>query len=267
VPLPESVANNILKVVLKVILTCVALLVFASSPAAWFVIILVAYGAWQLVGTIGEGERNSELNKRRDACNIAQQSYNQILGRVRQGSFPEEFATKKQELAKLCEEYKNLPEREKTEIAKLHASAEARQRHDFLDKIFIDTATIPGIGLTKKAALRSFGIETAADVNWKSVMAVKGFGAVLTSAVVDWQKGLERRFVFNPSQSITETDRLRVRSVIISRKNEIENALSGGISELQKIRQDALNKYEELNAEMQKASKNLAQKQADLYPQ
>lgn len=31
-------------------------------------------------------------------------------------------------------------------------------------RIFIDVASIPGVGPARKAALRSFGIETAADV-------------------------------------------------------------------------------------------------------
>lgn len=46
--------------------------------------------------------------------------------------------------------------------------------------IFIDVASIPGVGPARKAALRSFGIETAADVTRRGVKQVKGFGDHLT---------------------------------------------------------------------------------------
>ncbi len=46
--------------------------------------------------------------------------------------------------------------------------------------IFIDVASIPGVGPARKAALRCFGIETAADVTRRSVKQVKGFGDHLT---------------------------------------------------------------------------------------
>ncbi|MBW6101303.1 hypothetical protein HTY54_20205 [Escherichia coli] len=50
----------------------------------------------------------------------------------------------------------------------------------FWRDFFIDVASIPGVGPARKAALRSFGIETAADVTRRGVKQVKGFGDHLT---------------------------------------------------------------------------------------
>lgn len=58
--------------------------------------------------------------------------------------------------------------------------AHERQKQRFLDTCFIDRATISGVGPAPKAALRSFGIETAADVSRNKVMQVRGFGEGLT---------------------------------------------------------------------------------------
>jgi DNA-binding helix-hairpin-helix protein with protein kinase domain len=71
------------------------------------------------------------------------------------------------------------------ELDKLHQTGEQRQRDKFLDRYFIEVASIPGVGPAKKAALRSFGIETAADVQWNKAPSVKRLGEVLTRAVVD----------------------------------------------------------------------------------
>ena len=183
---------------------------------------------------------------------------------MRQEASPEAFAKKKQDLARLRDEYSQLPEREKAEIANLHATAEARQKHQFLERHFLDAASIPGVGPAKKATLRSFGIETAADVTWDKVISVKGFGEVLTRAVVDWRKACERRFVFNPNQAVTEADKNAVRVKIATRKRELENALSAGAAELQRLRQDMINKANMLSSALQAASQKLAQAQADL---
>ncbi|VED14885.1 putative chaperonin [Escherichia coli] len=99
------------------------------------------------------------------------------------------------------DEILGLPEEEKRDLAALQDTARERQKQKFLEGFFIDVASIPGVGPARKAALRSFGIETAADVTRRSVKQVKGFGDHLTQAVIDWKASCERRFVFRPERS------------------------------------------------------------------
>ena len=251
-------------IALRIIIVGIALCLFIVIPEAWFFVLGGAWLTWTVVGNLGEDERKAERAKRQAARDAAQQAYDQIVGRIRQDASPEAFAKKKQDLARLRDEYSQLPEREKAEIANLHATAEARQKHQFLERHFLDAASIPGVGPAKKATLRSFGIETAADVTWDKVISVKGFGEVLTRAVVDWRKACERRFVFNPNQAVTEADKNAVRVKIATRKRELENALSAGAAELQRLRQDMINKANMLSSALQAASQKLAQAQADL---
>ena len=164
----------------------------------------------------------------------------------------------------LRSEYQNLPSQENIELGKLHATAESRQKQRFLERCFIDSANIPGVGLAKKSALRSFGIETAADVTRYKVQAVRGFGEVLARAVVDWRKSCERRFVFNPHNAVSEADRNAVRAQIAARKRVIESSLITGISDLQRLRQEAAIKFNALYPQMEAAAKKLAQAQADV---
>jgi DNA-binding helix-hairpin-helix protein with protein kinase domain len=214
---------------------------------------------WQWV--IGGGnERKAEWSKRKKAHDAAQQAYDQIIDRIRASR--EAFVNKKQGLVLLRNEYQQLPEREESEIANLRATAEARQRRKFLERHFLDAAAISVVGPARKATLRSFGIETAADVTWNKVISVIGFGEVLTQAVVDWRKVCEHQFVFDPNLAITEVDREAVRVRIAIRRCELEIALATGAVELQRLRQDTINEL--LYCDLQAASQKLAQSQADL---
>jgi DNA-binding helix-hairpin-helix protein with protein kinase domain len=217
-----------------------------------------------MAGTIGESERNSERTKRRGALYEARKEFEAIESRILREAGPEGFYAKKRELALLRDEYQSLPVKEKSEIDGLHATAEVRQKQKFLERYFIDSAIISGVGLARKAALRSFGIETAADVDWHKVRAVQGFGEVLTRAVVDWKKSCERRFVFNPHNAVSEADKNAVRAKIATRKRTIEAALSNGALELQRYRQAISTKSTELLPLLNTAARKLAQTQADL---
>lgn len=263
-PLPPGIKQEGNITFLRIIIVGVALWLFAVIPGAWFFVLGGAWWAWATVGDMGGDERKAERTKRQAARDAAHEAYDQIIARVRQEISPEVFSKKKQELARLRDEYQHLPEREKTEIANLHATAEARQKHQFLERHFIDAVSISGVGPAKKAALRSFGIETAADVTWNKVIAVKGFGEVLTRAVVDWRKACERRFVFNPHLAVTEADKNTVRAQIATRKRTLEITLNAGVAELQRVRQDMVNKANTLSPLLQTTGQRLAQAQADL---
>ncbi|WP_374091070.1 hypothetical protein [Methylomicrobium lacus] len=263
-PLPLGITQKSTITFWRVVIVGIVLWLFTVIPKAWFFMLVGAAWAWSAVGNMGFAERNAERNKRLATRDKAQQAYDQVVGRIRQEASPEAFAKKKQDLARLRDEYQQLPEREKAEIANLYATAEARQKHQFLERHFLDAVAISGVGPAKKAALRSFGIETAADVTWSKVISVKGFGEVLTRAVVDWRKACERRFVFNPKMAVTEADKNAVRTKIATRKRMLEITLKAGAAELQRSRQDMISKANELSPALQAASKKLAQSRADL---
>lgn len=263
-PLPPGITQDGAITFWRVVIVGIALWLFTVIPGAWFFVLGGAWWAWAAVRNLGGDERKAEQTKRQTANDAAQQGYDQIVARIRQEISPEAFAKKKQDLARLRDEYQQLPEREKAELANLHATAEARQKRQFLERHFIDGVTISGVWPAKKAALRSFGIETAADVTWNKVISVKGFGEVLTRAVVDWRKACERRFVFNPNLAVTEADKNAVRAKIATRKHTLEITLNAGAAELQRLRQDMITKANTFSPHLQATSKQLAQAQADL---
>jgi len=82
--------------------------------------------------------------------------------------------------------------------------------------------------------LSSYGIETAADIERGRVMSISGFGESLTRNLLDWLKGHERNFRFNPSESIDPTDAAAVERDITTRRQKLLQALKQGPQVLQR---------------------------------
>ncbi|MBW2868245.1 helix-hairpin-helix domain-containing protein, partial [Escherichia coli] len=176
----------------------------------------------------------------------------------------EGFIAKRAMLEKMKDEILGLPEEEKRDLAALHDTARERQKQKFLEGFFIDVASIPGVGPARKAALRSFGIETAADVTRRSVKQVRGFGDHLTQAVIDWKASCERRFVFRPNEAVTPADRQAVMAKMAAKRHRLESALTVGATELQRFRLQAPARTMPLMEPLRQAAEKLAQAQADL---
>jgi len=262
-PLSPEIPGTAQKVFLRILvvigaITCVALVPFL------FLLILIGAGiAWSAAGSKGEVERNAERSRRQAALEGAKRDYEAIVGRAQREAGAEGFTAKKQELIRMRDEFRELPAIEKREIDKLYATAESRQKQQYLMRCFIDSAGISGVGVTKKAALRSFGIETAADVSWSSVRSVRGFGDVRTRAVVDWRNACERRFVFDSRVAVTESDKNAIRAGIAARKRVLEVGISAGAATLQRFRLEAAGKASALGPALNEAARRLAQAVAD----
>lgn len=263
-PLPASLPGAGTKVFYRTLIVCASLLAFVAAPKAWVIIAIATWIAWVATGSAGSSERSIEHGRRRGAVDSALSAYEAINTRIKKEAGPDGFHKRKEELRKLKEEIQALPAEEAQEMAKLHSTAQARQKHKFLETFFIDVADIPGVGPTRKAALRSFGIETAADVSRNRVMQIKGFGESLTRAVTDWKASVERRFVFNPANAVSEADRNAVRAKLAVRKNTLAISLIGGTAELQRFKQAAAGHANALKPQLDQAARQLAQAKADL---
>ncbi|MBI5615117.1 MAG: topoisomerase DNA-binding C4 zinc finger domain-containing protein [Gammaproteobacteria bacterium] len=83
------------------------------------------------------------------------------------------------------------------DIAEYKRNRRSLQLQKWLEGFYIERAKISGVGTAKTAALASFGIETAADVELSAVMAVPGFGPKNAEPLIDWRASLEKHFVYS----------------------------------------------------------------------
>ncbi len=209
-PLPLGLLRREYIILLEIALSALSLLLCGLQAEPRYIILVPVLAAIWIIGSLTSKAYKAEVQQRREAFNRAKMDYDHLVRQIQQVGGLEGFIAKRTMLEKMKDEILGLPEEEKRALAALHDTARERQKQKFLEGFFIDVASIPGVGPARKAALRSFGIETAADVTRRGVKQVKGFGDHLTQAVIDWKASCERRFVFRPNEAITPADRQAV---------------------------------------------------------
>lgn len=262
-PRPKGVPSNGFVVFLRLVVVCIGGALLTGFPEAWFLWVILALIGWTGAAGAGSEARRTERQARQKALEQAKSEYEQLVARVQKEAGPEGFLERKTHLSRLKDELGRLPQLEQSELNHLHATAQERQKVKFLERFFIDQANIPGVGPTRKAALRSFGIETAADVSSHAIRQVRGFGDGLTRAVLDWKNSCARQFHFNPATAVTQADRNTVRTKFISRKNSIESTLSAAPRELHEFRTRAASRAATLMPAVAIAAQKYAQAQVD----
>jgi DNA-binding helix-hairpin-helix protein with protein kinase domain len=263
-PLPAKCNRDVEIYCYRAIGLAVMIAGFIAAPAFGLAWGLAAVIGWISVGGIGSADREAERKKRQAEVRDAESGLSALQAQARAACDRKHFDSRKQELLTLCNEYTSLPSLEAKEIDSLRVTAHARQLHAFLDQQYIETAAIPGVGPAKKAALRSFGIETAADVEWRRVQTVKGFGDVLTKAMVDWRRSHEQRFRFDPSRAVTAADRDGVRNKFAARRQTVQQLLGGGAASLQAIVNQSEAHRLRIEENIAAAAERLSQARADM---
>lgn len=142
-----------------------------------------------------------------------------------------------EDMGKLKRRHDSVVAEEQRAITDCERQAHQHQLLSFLDKFYIEKAKLSGIGPMKLATLRSFGIETAADIEWDRIINIRGFGEVLTRTLVDWRKSKERTFKFHSANGITDNYRKKIKQKYVSIRQDIEHSMREGLTKLQHIRQ------------------------------
>lgn len=249
--------------IVRLIVLVVAIGIVAAAPQAWFAGAIVGIGGWLLAGRIGSSALYDERVKRDARINYAQQHFDQLVERANTQAGPKGFANKRVELEKLKLEWEALGNAEQQELARLRDNARDRQKEQFLETFLIARASITGIGDGRKTMLRSFGIETAADVTKNRVMQVHGFGHGLTGELLKWRAVCERKFRFDSTRAVSPRDQQAIHAKYLTRRRVLEQALSAGPIELDRFRRTATIQLASLKAELDAAAQALAQAKAD----
>lgn len=263
-PIPSGISTSRSINVVGIVATVVAIMIAFINLKIFYLAVFVAGLGWYL----GKPGENSELRaehvRRKRERDRAQQTLDDLVHQANQVAGPSGHQSRKADLVRLKDEYRGLAEAERKELLHLQSTSEQRQRQIFLEKFFIDSADISGIGPARKSTLRSFGIETAADVTKSRVMQVKGFGESLTRALTDWKSGCERRFSFNPAQALSIADKNTVRSKYGAREAKLEQEILAKLSDMKNFVLSINGRSVTVIEELEKAAGQLAQAEANL---
>ena len=174
------------------------------------------------------------------------------------------FQQKLHELQQCRVSYQDLPRGRQQKLQHLQDTIRDRQLHAFLDRHLIASAKIPGIGPARSATLRSYGIESAADIKTNAIMNVPGFGPSYTSKLSYWLQTLESQFRFNPSKGVDPADVAKVEQEIANTRSHLERDLRAGANALRQIVHQIEQSRQVLRPGVEAAVGQLAQAEANL---
>jgi DNA-binding helix-hairpin-helix protein with protein kinase domain len=110
---------------------------------------------------------------------------------------------------------------------------DAEQRARYLGQFRIEDAGLHNIGPARCAVLRSWGIDTAGEVDAAKIAEIPGFGRNLTDRLVNWRWGREQNFKFMP---LSIADPIEVRKLdreLATRRIKLMKELRNGVAEFE----------------------------------
>jgi DNA-binding helix-hairpin-helix protein with protein kinase domain len=158
-----------------------------------------------------------------------------IEARWRQVAGNETYLVSRGEAEDLVRQVQRLPSEETSRLQSLKVQQRERQLRLFLEHYPVRHAKIKGIGDSRKVTLRSYGVDSAADVERSRIEGIPGFGPAMANALLRWRAMHEQRFRFDPSQPIDPSDLAAVKSDISRKRNDLEARLRQSIARLQSV--------------------------------
>jgi len=246
-----------------VVVALYAFFLNASPNSAGLLFVLGAIGLSLAYGW-GRSASSAVLNERKSALARAESELATANQQFEAHTGPKGFDLRRKQLEDLKNEFDRLPATEKKIIDDLRRTAEDRQLKAYLSTFHIEEARLTGIGDAKRSALASFGIETAADVEWDKVRRIKGFGDKLTGTLVGWRNYHEGQFEFDPSTAVTARDKAIVRNELNQRAHDISRQLQLGLQQLKTFETAQLELASRYSRAILGATQRVEQARADL---
>lgn len=228
---------------------------------AWLFCAFAAFIAHVVIASNASSGDTAPYRQRRDT---AQSNFSSLADRWAKEASSELFATKRAELQRKVEQHRQLGAKRQLEYETLVKNRASLAKRRYLDRFEIADATVSGIGPAKKSMLESYGIETAADITEAAVMNVPGFGPALTKRLLDWRRGVESKFRFDPASGVDPRDVADLDQRIAQERRDLEDALHKGGADLHHLRASILSRRQALEGALRAAIQALEQAEADL---
>lgn len=180
-----------------------------------------------------KAEYKKELTK-------AQEEHESVLKRWRRETNRSRFAEKFNELESQKKKFESVEKERLKRYKELEGKRQSMQLEKYLDRYRLERAKIPGIGESRRTVLVSYGIETAADIKIEDIYKIPGFGTALTQELLNWRKGHEKNFRFNPNEGVDPLERAKLDQWAQKEKIDTLKALQTGVSALASLSQEII---------------------------
>ncbi len=193
----------------------------------------------------------------------AEESLAQLKVRWQQEAGSQRFLAGLRNLHSQKETYQNLARIRQHRLEQLENDAKAAQFDEFLKQFQIADADIEEVNLATKILLRSYGIETAADLSQPRLEQIQTLDEQRAANLRGCRWELARKFVFDPANGVAPQARLAVEREMDELRLKLEHEMSSGAYYLRRIKLDIEEGQRKLQPLMAAAQKSLAQVQKD----
>lgn len=252
----RSYISTIALVAVSIVLLALPL----GGGVTFFLILLATIGAVLFART----SQNDSAHELQRAKQDAERTWSDLQRRWPTQDASQRFSSKLADLKTRKMEYQNLATVLQRKLQQLEKEVHQRQLERFLDGYRIDKAHISGIGHARQITLRSYGLETAADITLKAVLSVPGFGPTYAAKLLVWRSNIEQKFVFDPKRGVDYQDKRTVETEIQNRRTKLEQELRSGVTVLRQLNAQVHSTHNSLRKSADIAMTNLAQAEADV---
>ena len=248
VPLPTGVAEVRGAFYVGWALMALALCLLFSAPSvALIALIFGVLGVLMVMGGKVNPAYRKEAERRKNLAASAKRKLQDSQQAAREvvEEYNRLFSVRLAALQAAYRRHQNLATERQAEIRKLEGDKRGVQLRSFLDRHTIAAARIHGIGPSRQATLKAYGIETALDITSK--LRIPGIGPTYRQTLVSWRQAVEQGFVFNPNSSLPQSELDLLEQRLRDTQLKIEADLRAGPLELDRLKgqaQEALNRIE-----------------------
>jgi DNA-binding helix-hairpin-helix protein with protein kinase domain len=176
----------------------------------------------------------------------------------------EEFVALFDDMIRLRRLYEGVEQEFRSAHAALRSTTtRERQLAGYLQRCYIDNDPTLRIGPNQRAALRSFGIETASDITVQKLTRIKELNDAARGTLLLWRGQREKAFVFNPSYGNDQAETGALLHRYQPRLNAIEQDMRQGLEKLCQVQQRILNNRARFRPFVERSAKDMAQAHAD----
>ncbi|MFZ1127354.1 helix-hairpin-helix domain-containing protein [Methanoregula sp.] len=210
------------------------------------------------------GRDSAEKKRRKKEFEDARYSWRLWEKKWKADAGDAEFAAQLGVLTSLKSRYEAIEQEYKNGLVTLQHTSRERQKKKFLENCFIETCTSPRLSENRKAALRSFGIETAADIAPHKIMSIPGFDSTLANELMNWRNLQEKKFVYDDENRVSASDIQSLIHTFQPKIRPVEREILSGIEKLHAIQQKIFRNRARFQPVAEKSARDLAQAHANL---
>ena len=239
--------------------------VLPSAIALAPIAVAIVFVIWWLMLLV-TSPRYRERASRTKACRSAKSELNRLQSEMSntKSKYEGDFKDVMNVLTGAMNEIQAVNRDKAIALQSLHANVRDRQLAAYLDKFFIASARIKGIGSGRVATLASYGIETAADIEAGRVFAIPGFGDKLTGELLVWRHQVSAGFRFDPTKGVPQSEIQNLEIKFQHKQQQYERRLQLGPEHLKSIIKKAATHLHQIDRKISLAELKLAQADLDL---